>query len=435
MGLWSARSVTMPTTWIALDDTDSYEGGCTTWVAYQTIKKFALSLADFPALIRLNPEIPWKTRGNGAVLIMAKKCSTDDENIARFILSETQFGGKTSPGVFITGDKPIGTMWRRALTDVVTPRVLQLELKNLEGRPFCRNGHARGLIGAISAAEHVWDDFTFELISYRETDLPRVEEPRGVLWMDSLTSPLTFLNYDRKANKPLIYPSGPDPVWFGIRGEDPLLLIGAYHLVSNYPENPWMVFKTNQGTNEHVVEKPSIMDAHPYTTVKLTASVEDQPRMIQGGHLLVKLTDPQGNTFQAIAYRQTGELVKKAALLRRGDRIQVWGAIQPKIEKAINLQGLLFIAGNALERKAPWCPICGHAMEKKGQHEYRCKPCGTTAHDEQTEVIPRPKPESEFLPSASAFKHLMKPYRRHKLDIHYEFNEDAYEGPSKMLNK
>jgi len=55
---------------IGIDDTDSPKGMSTTFLTYKIVKfleKQGMQLKDFPSLIRFNPNIPWKTRGNGAV--------------------------------------------------------------------------------------------------------------------------------------------------------------------------------------------------------------------------------------------------------------------------------------------------------------------------------------------------------------------------------
>jgi len=63
----------MHTLHVAFDDTDSREGRCTTHLAFKVVehlkKKQGAKLVDYPLLIRLNPNIPWKTRGNGAVCL------------------------------------------------------------------------------------------------------------------------------------------------------------------------------------------------------------------------------------------------------------------------------------------------------------------------------------------------------------------------------
>ncbi len=57
---------------IGLDDTDSTKGGCTTYLAallVEELGKFHVEFTDYPGLIRLNPNVPWKTRGNGALCL------------------------------------------------------------------------------------------------------------------------------------------------------------------------------------------------------------------------------------------------------------------------------------------------------------------------------------------------------------------------------
>ena len=54
---------------IGIDDTDSPEGGCTTYVAALLVEKLetmGCRFVDYPNLLRLNPNAPWKTRGNGS---------------------------------------------------------------------------------------------------------------------------------------------------------------------------------------------------------------------------------------------------------------------------------------------------------------------------------------------------------------------------------
>ena len=63
------------TIWIGFDDTDSITGGCTTYVARTIIEKIQgiYEIIGYPRLVRLNPNIPWKTRGNGALCIQLGK--------------------------------------------------------------------------------------------------------------------------------------------------------------------------------------------------------------------------------------------------------------------------------------------------------------------------------------------------------------------------
>src|SRR5213593_1698496 len=60
--------------YLGVDDTDSLRGMCTTYLATELVR--ALSRWDiigYPRLVRLNPNIPWKTRGNGAICLRIGK--------------------------------------------------------------------------------------------------------------------------------------------------------------------------------------------------------------------------------------------------------------------------------------------------------------------------------------------------------------------------
>lgn len=57
---------------VAADDTDSLRGNCTTFLASEIIRAVTeegWDLIGCPRLVRLNPAIPWKTRGNGALVM------------------------------------------------------------------------------------------------------------------------------------------------------------------------------------------------------------------------------------------------------------------------------------------------------------------------------------------------------------------------------
>jgi len=56
--------------YVAVDDTDSMKGNCTTFLATEIIREFDdMGLIGNPRLVRLNPATPWKTRGNGSLVM------------------------------------------------------------------------------------------------------------------------------------------------------------------------------------------------------------------------------------------------------------------------------------------------------------------------------------------------------------------------------
>ena len=91
--------------YVGIDDTDSPDGMCTTFLASEIISKLkdnGIELIDLPRLIRLNPFARHKTRGNGAVSFkipldektdLAKKIILDEvEKLAMFDCDNTNPG-------------------------------------------------------------------------------------------------------------------------------------------------------------------------------------------------------------------------------------------------------------------------------------------------------------------------------------------------------
>ncbi len=55
--------------YVAIDDTDSQDRMCTTYLIYEIISRSKYDVIGDPELVRLNPNIGYKTRGNGALNI------------------------------------------------------------------------------------------------------------------------------------------------------------------------------------------------------------------------------------------------------------------------------------------------------------------------------------------------------------------------------
>ena len=100
---------------IGFDDTDSPKGGCTTYIAALLVEKFSnigVTFLDFPNLIRLNPNVRWKTRGNGALCLRIDCPEEKIKKIKEIVKdtvndnSELNYAG-TDPGiVFLFGKIP-----------------------------------------------------------------------------------------------------------------------------------------------------------------------------------------------------------------------------------------------------------------------------------------------------------------------------------------
>src|SRR6266699_3018843 len=78
---------------IGIDDTDSEKGGCTTYTAtvlFQDLIERGFKPSDFPWLVRLNPNIPWKTRGNGALAVHFFVEEEQIENVQRLAIETVE---------------------------------------------------------------------------------------------------------------------------------------------------------------------------------------------------------------------------------------------------------------------------------------------------------------------------------------------------------
>ena len=97
---------------IGLDDTDSSRGGCTTYITsliVEKLERLGCTFVDYPLLIRLNPNVPWKTRGNGALCLRIEYDESIETKIKETVLelveehSDITWKG-TDPGiVFLKG--------------------------------------------------------------------------------------------------------------------------------------------------------------------------------------------------------------------------------------------------------------------------------------------------------------------------------------------
>ncbi|MCK4884955.1 DUF1743 domain-containing protein, partial [Candidatus Bathyarchaeota archaeon] len=194
---------------IGFDDTDSPKGGCTTHIAALLVEKMSLmgvSFTDYPNLIRLNPNVPWTTRGNGA-LCLRINCPEDTvDRIKETALDAIEANAKlsydgTDPGVvFLFEDIPqeIKDFAKKAEQCIVKMEETLRLVKRFDAEAVgFKNG--RGIIGGLAAiGEDLSGDHTFEIISYRTPEnrnKPRRVQTSSVKTMDT-KSPLTFNNVD-----------------------------------------------------------------------------------------------------------------------------------------------------------------------------------------------------------------------------------------------
>ncbi len=320
---------------VGIDDTDSSRGYCTTYLAYsiaRDLRRF-LEVLPYPRLVRLNPNIPFKTRGNAAVcleietrdpdLAFGKLCARVSE------LSDVE-GGANSGMVFIEGDsspREFGQLYSDALCGVVSPHRVRALLRG-RGDRFFELGNGMGLVGAASSLGFDGSfDHTYELIAYRRREswgTRRAIDSASVKEMDAATFPHTFNNYDYQKRKVLVAPHGPDPVFAGVRGDSPRAVVQAFRMLSfDEALDGHMVYMSNQHTDAHLQRE---LAWKAYSSGWLDGTV-DEVRVGVGGHVYAAL-NTAGGERAAAAYEPTGDLRRTVKLLRQGDRIRAFGGVR-----------------------------------------------------------------------------------------------------------
>lgn len=424
---------------IGLDDTDSLKAGCTTYLASCLIELLDrlnhVKFLDYPNLVRLNPNIPWKTRGNGAVClrldILEKDYEKVKETVVGFLEKNFVLNQKTNPGiVFVKGEIPneVKIFAREALWKTVSLKDALRLIKNFGFEAYgFRN--CRGIIGALAACgETLEDDYTFEAIAYREKRFwgkPRKIDFKSVYRMDKKTKPYTFNNIDYETGRILIMPRGPDPVLFGVRGETYEIVYKALKMVKVFePIERWTIFRTNHGTDNHLNHQCKIGEIQPYMTVKVEGWVSKNPQTILGGHVIFSLKDETGEIFCA-AYEPTGKFRDVVKALIVGDKVRVYGGLRkakPTQPKTINLEKIEILhLTKKFQFKNPKCPNCGKTMDSMGKEKgYKCKKCGyknLKAKKIKIEVSRNLK-LGLYIPPERAHRHLTKPFQRYGMEKH-----------------
>jgi tRNA(Ile2)-agmatinylcytidine synthase len=333
---------------VGIDDTDSSRGYCTTYLAYRiaTDLRPVVRVVPYPRLVRLNPNVPFKTRGNAAVCLQVEAA---DAGLAFKLISSkvSQFadvaGGANSGVVFLDDPglaRSLEPLYLDALSGLVNPHRVRRLLKAHGARTF-ELGNGMGLVGA--AASLAFDerfDHTYELISYRQEEswgTRRVLDSSSVKEMEEKTYPRTFNSYDHQKRRVLVSPHGPDPVFAGVRGDSPTSVLGAFQLLK-YEERlaGHMVYVSNQHTDAHLQRK---LDRKVYSSGWLEGTVGGV-EVGQGGHTYITLETGAGNLLAA-AYEPTGDLRRASRLLRRGDSVKASGGIRRATSlhpKALNLE-------------------------------------------------------------------------------------------------
>ena len=392
--------------WLGIDDTDSPGGGCTTFALTEVLRAVRAEGWDLlgePRLVRLNPNIPYKTRGNAALAARIGRgrgrartvgqlpdgpvrsyadgvpLGPEDEaelfEVAwKAVLGAARSGEPgTDPALVVAPRRlPSALYWRGVQT--VVPIAEAERLLTAAGARFRALGSRQGLVGAAAAVAWPGAHPTWELISYRgpgREGLPRRVEPASVRRAQR-SFPELFLCEDPTTRRILVAPHTPCPILFGLRATRPGRLAAARRLIRSEPVERWLIFRTNQGSGDHLSRTP-VAELGPFGSTVLSGEIDAPVEVGPGGHARFSLRTPGGALLRCVAFEPTKTLPRLAARLRPGDRIRVWGG--RATDEALRLEGIEVLR-TVRRRDAgdnPVCPRCGRAMPSLGRGRgFRC---------------------------------------------------------------
>ena len=438
---------------IGIDDTDSRSGMCTTYlcaVLVGELKNREYGDVSTPRLVRLNPCIPFKTRGNGAVSFEIRIATGKEEQVKELVkarvceLSEVH-EEDTNPGVVFIDDPALRAIFRgdsdeknesivklktfyeTAVRDVLAIEDAYAIISELQFDYFGLK-NKRGIIGALAAAsfsvvqklDTTFYDFTYELMAYREKErwgTARLIDEASVWKADAATYPLTWDTVDIANKRLVLAPHSPCPVLFGIRGESVDAIYKAYKLIHAEPAEREVLFITNQGTDFHLIPgeeaKGTLQDYHSYI---LEGVVDSEPRTIEGGHVVftLSLSEEASGGIECVAYEPTKGFRDHIRKLRVGDEVTVYGSFK---NRAINLEKIALRKLNLEVKKNPICDKCGKRMESAGRSQgYRCRRCKTHRSEKEVHIVDREIEKGLYEVPPIARRHIAKPLIRVQME-------------------
>jgi tRNA(Ile2)-agmatinylcytidine synthase len=321
-----------------------------------------------------------------------------------------------SPGLVVSPIKPRAKLYWSAVRGIVQKSDVLEELDRIGASRFEMEG-GRGVIGAAAAMSWRPRDRTYEVIAYRERSrwgTPREVSDGSVREMDR-RFPSTFNNYDDQAGRRAISPHTPCPVLFGIRGDVLADLPPAMGSIESERIDRWIMFLSNQGTDDHVMERWN--ELLPARTYSIKGRITSLSRTIAGGHALITMMpDKSRQELDLAAYEPSKSFREVVRGLRPGDIVRAVGELRA-VPRTLNLEKLevLELANVSVKSSNPVCAKCHKSMQSMGREGgYRCKVCGSK-QPETAAIrvnVERTLVPGWYEPPVSARRHLAKPLKR-----------------------
>ena len=340
---------------LGFDGGDSPQGGCTTHLtllALHVLEQDGIDPVDYPWLIRLNPSIPFKTRGNGATALWLQVDTRHEAErivslLSRLVADYAEASGAGRKAALVAllynddefppSDPALTRLYWMSLRSYVPARVAREYLTASTATLLYAAGES--ITGASAALGARLDyDHTFELLVYMP---PRfwgsrpTLEPTIIAEIDYALGPHSIATFDYSTGRPLIQPHGPDPVYAGIRSEEDKPLLSALKIIASSLDSEGfeaLVYRTNQHTGVHITSR-LVGELRVYTCARVEGRIT-RVEKLPGGHFLAMLCDHTG-CIDAVAYRETG-IPKKLERMNElvGSLATIEGCVKPHRDKA-----------------------------------------------------------------------------------------------------
>lgn len=412
---------------LAVDDTDAPDGMCTTYLARLLPEALEADLAAPPRLVRLHPAAPWKTRGNGAVVLPldTPRRPADLVDAAAPVVAD-RAAADASPALAAAEAPDAGApldeqTYLAAVRCLLDPAWARDRLE-AAGAAYQALGGDRALVGCAAALG--WDPdapdrpASWTLLTHRPPD--RWDAPRDV--------PEDELR--RLAGDPSLFdtvgpdgalacvPHTPGPVVHGLRATTAGPLREARATLPAPTGVSHTLFRSNQASDDHLVRRPlpTLAEVEPPTGAVTRGRVAAEPWRTDGGHVFARLEE-DGAGVRLAAFEPTKDLRHAVTALEPGDRVEAHGLLRDGPHgPALHLGRLRVLEAPPRKGKAanPACPRCGTRMGSAGADAgYRCRPCGETAPESAapTETRPRAIEPGWYEVPPDARRHLARPAR------------------------